>query len=249
MESDRETSDPDSFSGFTVICKLPGISFPLAADIEQASKKNRIAVQVEGSERALLGFFLGRLHLLDPDVLVGHNFSGFDLDVLLHRMKDLSVPNWSRLGRLRRNKMPTLQAGAGGTGESTWGERAVTSGRLLCDTYRCAKELVRSKDYSLATLSKVHLGVEKVTLDAEGITAMYNSASQLIELCKVTQMDSILSLKLMFKLNILPLTNLLTQLCGNLWSRSLDGARAERIEYLLMHQFYSMVSRRKKKKA
>jgi hypothetical protein len=44
----------------------------------------------------------------------------------------------------------------------------------------------------------------------------------------------------MFKLNILPLTKQLTQICGNVWSRSLSGARAERIEYLLMHHFYSV---------
>lgn len=242
VDTDRATSNPDAVSSFTIVCKLPGVNFPLAAEIEQISKKNRLVLSVEGGERALLGHFLGKLQQTDPDVIVGHNWSGFDLDVLLHRMKDCSVANnWSCLGRLRRSKMPVLQAGAGGTGEATWGERAVTSGRLVCDTYRCAKDLVRSKDYSLATLAKTHLQLEKVTLESDMIPKMYQSAAQLIEMCKVTQIDAILALKLMFKLNMLPLTNLLTQLCGNLWSRSLEGARAERIEYLLMHKFQSMV--------
>ena len=40
-----------------------------------------------GSERALLNHLLNKLHQLDPDVLVGHNISGFDLDVLLHRLQ------------------------------------------------------------------------------------------------------------------------------------------------------------------
>jgi hypothetical protein len=40
----------------------------------------------------------------DPDVLVGHNFMGFDLDVLLHRMQACAVPTWSKLGRLRLEK-------------------------------------------------------------------------------------------------------------------------------------------------
>lgn len=37
------------------------------------------------SERALLSRLMIALHKLDSDVLVGHNISGFDLDVLLHR--------------------------------------------------------------------------------------------------------------------------------------------------------------------
>jgi DNA polymerase alpha subunit A len=45
-----------------------------------------------------------KLNLDDPDVIVGHNFLGFDLDVLLHRMKAHNVDGWSRLGRLRRTK-------------------------------------------------------------------------------------------------------------------------------------------------
>ena len=37
---------------------------------------------------------------------------------------------------------------------------------------------------------------------------------------------------------VLPLTRQLTNLAGNLWARSLRGARAERIEYLLLHTFH-----------
>lgn len=54
------------------------------------------------SERALLNRLLVRIHNTDPDVIVGHNFVGFDLDVLLHRMKNTKADHWSRIGRLRR---------------------------------------------------------------------------------------------------------------------------------------------------
>lgn len=37
------------------------------------------------SERALLNRLMIELYKLDSDVMVGHNISGFDLDVLLHR--------------------------------------------------------------------------------------------------------------------------------------------------------------------
>jgi len=38
----------------------------------------------------------------DPDIIVGHNFIDFHLDILLHRMKSLGISNWSRIGRFRR---------------------------------------------------------------------------------------------------------------------------------------------------
>lgn len=41
----------------------------------------------------------------------------------------------------------------------------------------------------------------------------------------------------MFKLSIIPLTKQLTNIAGNLWFRSLQNARAERNEYLLLHEF------------
>jgi len=34
-----------------------------------------------------LNHLMIKLHQVDPDVLVGHNISGFDLDVLLHRLQ------------------------------------------------------------------------------------------------------------------------------------------------------------------
>lgn len=49
----------------------------------------------------------------DPDCIVGHDFSQLDLDVLLNRMKELKIDNWSRIGRLRakNDKWPVLRAG------------------------------------------------------------------------------------------------------------------------------------------
>jgi DNA polymerase alpha subunit A len=43
---------------------------------------------------------------------------------------------------------------------------------------------------------------------------------------------------LMHHLQIVPLTKQLTTIAGNLWFRSLQNARAERNEWLLMHEFH-----------
>ena len=48
-------------------------------------------LSVQASERALLCYLIGRLNTLDPDVLVGHNVSAFDLDILLHRLQHHKV--------------------------------------------------------------------------------------------------------------------------------------------------------------
>ena len=46
--------------------------------------------------------------------------------------------------------------------------------------------------------------------------------------------------KLMFKLQVIPLTKQLTNVSGNLWSSTIRGARAERIEFLLLHEFHAL---------
>ena len=48
-----------------------------------------------------------------------------------------------------------------------------------------------------------------------------------------------MALGLMFRTEMLPLSKQLTNLGGNLWIRTLTGGRAERIEYLLLHEFHN----------
>jgi hypothetical protein len=51
----------------------------------------QLGSRVTCSERALLNLLMVKLHQLDADVLVGHHISGFDLDILLHRLQVLSL--------------------------------------------------------------------------------------------------------------------------------------------------------------
>ncbi|KAG0194902.1 DNA-directed DNA polymerase alpha catalytic subunit pol1 [Apophysomyces sp. BC1034] len=171
-------------------------------------------------------------------VIVGHNFAGFDLDVLLHRMKALNTQHWHKLGRLKRKNWPKLQAGAGGAGDSTYQEKMIMSGRLVCDTYLAAKDLIRSKSYRMTDLAQSQLKIKREDIDFSKTTNAYDEARSLIHLVKHCAFDAFLSMALMFKLQILPLTRQLTNLAGNLWSRTMTGARAERNEFLLLHEFH-----------
>lgn len=153
-------------------------------------------------------------------------------------MKVYNIPNWSRIGRLKRSVWPKLQVGAGGTGDSSFAERQIAAGRILCDTYRAAKDLVNSKSYSLSHLSATQLKIERPDIEYDKIAGYFWDSSKLLEMVKHSQFDTWLATQLLFKLQFLPLTKQLTNLAGNLWSRTMSGARAERNEYLLLHQFH-----------
>jgi DNA polymerase alpha subunit A len=67
----------------------------------------------------------------------------------------------------------------------------------------------------------------------------YQNFTYLEQLVNHTESDAYLTYNLMMHLQIVPLTKQLTTIAGNLWFRSLQNARAERNEWLLMHEFYS----------
>lgn len=77
-------------------------------DLRDVLPRCQTKVEKSDTERALLGFLLAKIHKIDPDIVVGHDILGFDLSVLLHRVSANSIPNWSRLGRLKRTQMPKL---------------------------------------------------------------------------------------------------------------------------------------------
>ena len=66
----------------------------------------------------------------------------------------------------------------------------------------------------------------------------YESSDKLMSLVKHAESDAWLALGLCFYLNVLPLTRQLSSLSGSLWSKALQGQRAQRIEMLLLHEFH-----------
>ena len=179
------------------------------------------------NERALLSMFMAKLQTEDPDVIISHNLVGFEFDVLLSRAVVNKVPLWGRLGRLRRNK-PSKSVM----------DKDAAAGRLLCDTYKAAKEFLRETNYSLTSLVKSQLNFDRFDIDPIDVPKCFSTSQEIIKLALHTLNDCGLIQKLMLKLQLIPLTKQLTNLSGNLWARTMRGARAERIEYLLMHEFH-----------
>ncbi|XP_054824492.1 DNA polymerase alpha catalytic subunit isoform X2 [Prosopis cineraria] len=240
-----EWKRPGLLTHFTVVRKLDGGIFPLGFNTEVTDRNTKAGSNVlcvESSERALLNRLMIEFHKLDSDVLVGHNISGFDLDVLLHRCQASKVPSsmWSKIGRLKRSVMPKLTrlSSVFGSG-ATPGILSCIAGRLLCDTYLCARELLKEVSYSLSQLSKTQLNKVRKEVAPHDVPKMFQFAESLMELIEYGETDAWLSMELMFHLSVLPLTRQLTNISGNLWGKTLQGARAQRVEYLLLHAFHA----------
>ncbi|KAI4326084.1 hypothetical protein MLD38_031432 [Melastoma candidum] len=240
-----EWKKPNMLSHFTVVRKLEGGIFPMGFTKEATEKNAKAGSNVigfESSERALLNRVMIELHKLDSDVLVGHNISGFDLEVLLQRAQACKVPStmWSKIGRLKRSVMPRLTRGSNifGSGASP-GIMSCVAGRLLCDTYLCSRDLLKEVSYSLTQLAKTQLNKDRKEITPHDLPRMFQNTTTLMELIEYGETDAWLSMELMFHLSILPLTRQLTNISGNLWGRTLQGARAQRVEYLLLHAFHA----------
>ncbi|KAL0721627.1 hypothetical protein Bca4012_036226 [Brassica carinata] len=231
-------------SHFTVVRNPEGTGYPIGWKKEVADRNSKNGCSVlsfENSERALLNRLFLELNKLDSDVLVGHNISGFDLDVLLQRAQACKVLSsmWSKIGRLKRSSMPKLKGNFNSGSGAPPGLMSCIAGRLLCDTDLCSRDLLKQVSYSLTDLSKTQLNRDRKEISPNDIPKMFQSSKTLVELIECGETDAWLSMELMFHLSVLPLTLQLTNISGNLWGKTLQGARAQRIEYYLLHTFYS----------
>ena len=163
-------------------------------------------IQKMPNERALLGAFFARVQQEDPDIFASHNLFGFEFDVLLSRAVANKVNEWSRVGRMRRSKLP-----------KNINEKDISSGRILCDTYKAAKEFLRETTYSLTSLSMSQLGIDRVEVDPVDVPKYFSNTQDIIKIVNHTACDAILVQKLVLKLQIVPLTKQLTNLSGNLF--------------------------------
>ena len=206
-------------------------------DIEQEINIGMPQLQRMPNERALLSRLFAQIGSWDPDVVVGHNALGFDMEVLLSRCVDLKVSSWSKIGRRRKLQLPNKSRFTSG---KDWAIKEALSGRLICDTYVSAKEHLRETTYSLTNLASTQLKTQRTEIEPVDVPQWFNSSKTIVQLARHTLNDAQLVQRLMFKLQILPLTKQLTCIAGNIWSHTLGGNRAERTEYLLLHEFHQL---------
>ncbi|KAH9893227.1 hypothetical protein C8Q73DRAFT_836492 [Cubamyces lactineus] len=203
----------------------------------RASNNGKGVISPMKNERMLLNNILVTLHKADPDVIVGHEFLGVSLDVLLHRMRELKADHWSRIGRFRRSKWPNI--GRQGT------NLRFLSGRLLCDLASDgAKGMIASTTWSLTEMCKTHLKSERQEIDPDDTASYFDgsvrSPDRLLTFVRHCELDAHYQMALAAKVQILPLTRQLTNLAGNSWNKTLNGGRAERNEYILLHEFHRL---------
>lgn len=206
-------------------------------DFDAAVQAKMPQLQRMPNERALLSKLVTQIGNWDPDVLVGHNAWGFDIQVLLSRCVEHKVKMWSKFGRHRRMELPNKSHFASG---KDWAIGDALSGRLLCDTYLSAKEHLRETTYSLTNLAETQLKTTRQEIEPMDTPNYFQNSSDIVSLALHTLNDAQLVQRLMFKLQVLPLTKQLTNIAGNLWSTTLKSNRAARTEYLLLHEFHRL---------
>nr|CAB3264997.1 DNA polymerase alpha catalytic subunit [Phallusia mammillata] len=226
---DKPAPKPSFQNSFFAITKPGDCIFPY--DLRDAMKRKGFDVEIIGSERSLLGFFLAKFLKIDPDIIIGHDMLDFVLDVFLHRLSSCKVQNWSRIGRLKKLNMPKVMGGR-------FADRSLTTGRLVCDIKISAKELIRCKSYDLTALTEHVLHRQRKDLPVEQIKNMYCTSDSMMWMIEHTLLDASFILDLTCELNALPLALQITNIAGNVMSRTLLGGRSERNEFLLLHAFY-----------
>ncbi|CDF40250.1 DNA polymerase alpha catalytic subunit [Chondrus crispus] len=245
-ENALEPDGPTGTRDFILVRAPDGQSVPFGfSDRARSVLARGGGVEVAPNESVLLNSFLSKLLRLDPDVLLGHDLMGFGLDVLIARMNVRRSREWSRLGRLVQRR--DLSHVVKNNSSSSWFKSEAVAGRLVVDTYSYAKELLtREKDYSLSALSRNVLGGHLLggtsghlppTTDVSKVPAAFDSTDSLCNLVFECSLEARTAGRLAAHLSVLPLSRQLTCISGNLWSHTLRGARAERIEYLLCHEF------------
>ncbi|XP_043654928.1 DNA polymerase alpha catalytic subunit [Drosophila teissieri] len=225
---DRPAPQPAFNRHMCALTRPAVVSWPLDLNFEMAKYKST-TVHKHDSERALLSWFLAQYQKIDADLIVTFDSMDCQLNVITDQIVALKIPQWSRMGRLRLSQ--------------SFGKRLLEHfvGRMVCDVKRSAEECIRARSYDLQTLCKQVLKLkesERMEVNADDLLEMYEKGESITKLISLTMQDNSYLLRLMCELNIMPLALQITNICGNTMTRTLQGGRSERNEFLLLHAFH-----------
>ncbi|EKX72573.1 DNA polymerase alpha catalytic subunit, putative [Theileria equi strain WA] len=231
---DMSVKEVKSDNQFIGIRKLPSFQWPKEM---KAFLSKRPYFRIYEQERGMLAHFMKFLETIDPDVVVSHDTHQLVLETLLKRCNALNIPLRVSFSRLKLGKKMTTP---------------FTAGRLFCDTRMLTKELYPGrgnydlsacvydlvtkappKDSNFYTRNAFTMGeVKRCFGDAP------DSMKNLLVMAQANSKFALDSFNLLLKIQALPLTKELTNIAGNTWNRSIQCARSERNDFLLMHEFH-----------
>ncbi|KAK5169830.1 DNA-directed DNA polymerase alpha catalytic subunit pol1 [Saxophila tyrrhenica] len=232
-----DTTPAEEMPQRTFTIMRPNGEYPIGFKMD--AEKHRGQIKMEKSEQGLLSMLLAIIQKHDPDAIMGHRLDDVDFNVLLTRMRDRKTPGWHRIGRLKRDDWPKTFGKGGG---SFFAERHLAAGRLLCDLANDMGKstMTKCQSWSLDEMCNLYLGGnnKRKEVDSDKALAMAATRGGLMNYVKLCEADTFFIAALALKQQLLPLTKVLTNLAGNSWARTLSGTRAERNEYILLHEFY-----------
>jgi DNA polymerase alpha subunit A len=220
---------------FTIMRPLKDV-YPAGFKLELPKHKGVLAM--EKNEQMVLSKFMAYLGNYDPDVIMGHKLDDVDLPVLLNRLRERKTPGWHRIGRLRRSEWPKNMGRGNGI---FFAERQICAGRLLCDLANdLGKSLMtKCQSWSLSEMCDLILRESRAEIDNEQALQTWATTSKgLMQYLQHCEADTHFIAAISLKVQMLPLSKQLTNLAGNSWARTLSGTRAERNEYILLHEFH-----------
>lgn len=101
--------------------------------------------------------------------------------------------------------------------------------------------MIKCQNFSLTEMCELQLGKANPRRELDNEAALKTWAQSregLMNYLSHCEADTYFIAAIGLKLQLLPLTKVLTNLAGNSWARTLSGTRAERNEYILLHEFH-----------
>ena len=178
-------------------------------------------------------------HLQSSDIIVTYN-TNINYSILLSRIVYFGIHEWSKIGQLKISleQMKQKQQQQQQTDNDF---KVIIPGKIFIDVHNSTEEYLTSQpNYTLSYLSKMQLNTTYPHQLASDINIYLQSEELNRRLIQINHIDTYITLQLLFKLQIIQLTKYMTNICGNLWSRTVKTIRSERATYYLLHDFYNL---------